>query len=276
MATSIWTGTISFGLVSIPVKLFSATTSHDISFNLLHEECGSRIQLQNYCPVCERVVQRSELVKGYQYEKDRYITVDEEDLKTVRPESSSNLEIIQFTDISEIDPIYFEKTYYLGADRNSEKTFALLGKAMEETKKCAIGKLVMRSHEYLALIRPGMEGLVLHMMLYPDEVRENENKIPDDVKLRDKELVLAKELIENLTESFEPEEFKSDYVEAVQEMLEAKIKGRKLTIVKPKAKPKVSDLMEALQMSVKQARLKKPTGRAEEDKRAVAGLKKIK
>jgi len=232
--------------------------------------------LQNYCPVCERVVQRSELVKGYQHEKDRYIIVDEEDLKAVRPESSSNLEIIQFTDIGEIDPIYFDRTYYLGPDRNSEKTFALLGKAMDETKKCAIGRLIMRNHEYLALVRPGMEGLVLHLMLYPDEVRENEYKIPDDVKLRDKELVLAKELIENLTESFEPEEFKSDYVEAVQEMLEAKIKGRKLTIVKPKAKPKVSDLMEALQLSVKQARMKRPSERAEEDKRAVASLKKIK
>jgi DNA end-binding protein Ku len=276
MATSIWTGTITFGLVSIPVKLFGATTSHDVSFNLLHGECGNRINLQNYCPHCERVVQRSELVKGYQYEKDRYVTVDEDDLKTVRPESSSNMEILQFININEVDPIYFERTYYLGPDRNSEKTFGLLAKAMEETQRAAIGKLVMRNHEYLALVRPGMGGLLLHLMLYADEIRENENEISDDLKIKDKELVLAKELIENLTENFDPQEFKSDYTEAMEEMLESKIKGRKLTIVKPKAKPKVTDLMEALQLSVKQARMKRPTGRAEEEKRAVGSLKKIK
>ena len=155
MATAVWTGTITFGLVSIPVKLFTATTSHDISFNLLHGECKHRINLQNYCPHCERVVERSELVKGYQYEKDKYVVIDEEDLKSVKPESSSALDIVQFIDAKEVDPIYFDKTYYLGPDKGSEKAFALLAKGMEETKKAAIGKFVMRNHEYLTLIRPG-------------------------------------------------------------------------------------------------------------------------
>jgi DNA end-binding protein Ku len=272
MATSIWTGTVSFGLVSIPVKLFSATSSHDVSFNLLHGECKTRINLQNYCPTCERVVQRSELIKGYQYEKDRYVTIDEEDLNSVRPESSSNLELVQFIKISEVDPIYFEKTYYLGPDKNSEKTFALLTRAMEETKRAAIGKLVMRNHEYLTLIRPGMKGLLLHLMLYADEIRENDNQVSEDLSLRDKEVDLARELIENLTEPFEPDQFKNDYVVAVEEMIESKIEGRKLTIVKPKAKPKVTDLMEALQLSVKQAKMKKPSSRIEEEKQP---LKKV-
>jgi DNA end-binding protein Ku len=277
MATSLWTGTVSFGLVSIPVKLFSATSSHDVSFNLLHRDCRGRINLQNYCPQCERVVERSELIKGYQYEKDTYVTIEDEDIQSVKPESSSNLDIVQFIQLNEVDPIYFERSYYLGPDRGSTKTFALLTKAMEETQRAAIGKLVMRSHEYLALIRPGMNGLIVHLMLYADEIRENENQVGEDLELRSKEVLLAKELIENLTEPFEPDHFKNDYVTALETMIESKIKGRTLKIVQPKEKPKVHDLMEALQLSVKQARMKKPSLRAEEEKSAsVRGLKKIK
>jgi DNA end-binding protein Ku len=278
MATSIWSGTISFGLVSIPVKLFAATTSHDISFNLLHQDCNHRIQLQNYCPTCERVVERAELIKGYQYEKDQYVTIQEQDIQSVRPESSSNLDIVQFIHLQEVDPIYYERTYYLGADKGSRKTFGLLAKAMEETQRAAIGKLVMRNHEYLALIRPGMKGLIVHLMLYADEIRENENQVDEDLELRSKELNLAKELIENLTEAFQPDQFKNEYVNALEEMIESKLKGRTLTIVQPKAKPKVQDLMEALQLSVKQTRMKKPALRAANDEKAavIRSLKKIK
>lgn len=278
MATSIWTGTVSFGLVSIPVKVFSATSSHDISFNLLHNKCKGRINLQNWCPQCEEVVPRSDLIKGYQYEKDTYVTVEEEDLSSVRPESSSNMDILQFIEIAEVDPVYFEKTYYLGPDKGSKKTFALLTRAMEQTKRAAIGKLVMRNHEYLALIRPGMKGLVMHLMLYADEIRENENIVTDDTDLKDKEVQLARELINNLTEPFDPSQIKSDYVAAMEEMLESKIKGRKLTVVTPKEKPKVIDLMEALQMSVKQTRMKRPSERADEEEkeRPVQKLKKVK
>jgi DNA end-binding protein Ku len=277
MATSLWTGTVSFGLVSIPVKLFAATTSHDVSFNLLHRDCRGRINLQNFCPQCQRVVERSELIKGYQYEKDTYVTIDEQDIQSVKPESSSNLDIVQFIHLNEVDPIYFERSYYLGPDRGSKKTFGLLTKAMEETQRAAIGKLVMRSHEYLALIRPGMNGLIVHLMLYADEIRENENQVDEDLEVRSKEVLLAKELIENLTEPFQADQFKNEYVSALETMIESKIKGRTLTIVQPKEKPKVHDLMEALQLSVKQARLKKPSVRADQEKTAnVRGLKKIK
>ncbi|HSP07163.1 MAG TPA: Ku protein [Acidobacteriota bacterium] len=278
MATSIWTGTVIFGLVSIPVKVFSATTSHDVSFNLLHNKCRGRINLQNWCPQCEEVVPRSDLIKGYQYEKDTYVTVEEEDLASVRPESSSNMDILQFIEIGEVDPIYFEKTYYLGPDKGSKKTFALLTRAMEQTKRAAIGKLVMRNHEYLALIRPGMKGLVMHLMLYADEIRENENIVTEDTDLKDKEVQLARELINNLTEPFDASQIKSDYVAAMEEMLESKIKGRQLTVVKPKEKTKVIDLMEALQMSVKQSRMKRPADRADEEEkeRPVQKLKKVK
>ena len=266
LATSVWTGTITFGLVSIPVKLYTATTSHNLSFNLLHNECRGRINLQNYCPQCERVVQRSELVKGYQYEKDQYVIVSEEDLDAIKPESSSSMEITQFIQMKEVDPIYYDKTYYLGPDRGNEKTFALLTKAMEETQRAAIGKMTMRGHEYLALIRPGMDGLIVHFMLYSDEIRENENRVSRDLEVRPKELQLAKQLVENLSEPFQPENFKDNYVEQVEAMIDSKLKGHKLTIIQPKAKPKVGDLMEALQKSVeasrKPAATKKPAARA--------------
>lgn len=265
MATSVWTGIVSFGLVSIPVKLFSATTSHDVSFNLLHVDCKGRINLQNYCPQCERVVERSELIKGYQYEKDLYAIVTEEDLQSVKPDSSSTMDILQFTELRNVDPIFFDKTYYLGPDKGSEKPFALLTTAMEETGRAAIGKMVMRNHEYLVLIRPAMEGLVAQFMLYKDEIRENENKVNRDLDLRSKEIDLAKQLVENLTEDFKPDDFKDDYVTKMEEMLEAKIQGRKLTVVKPASKPKVIDLMEALQKSVQLS--KKPAARAPQENR---------
>lgn len=263
MATAVWTGTVSFGLVSIPVKLYTATSSHNISFNLLHEECKGRINLQNYCPQCERVVQRSELVKGYQYEKNQYVIVDEEDLRQARPESSVNLEIEQFIQVSEVDPIYFEKTYYLGPDRSSDKAFGLLARAMEDTNRAAIGKLVMRNHEYLALIRPGMKGLLVHFMLYADEIRKNEHEITSETKFRSKELDLAKQLVDSLSEPFEAERYRDEYTEKVEELIRMKMEGRTLTIVAPKARPKVVDLMEALQKSVEQARMKRPPARAE-------------
>jgi DNA end-binding protein Ku len=263
MATSVWPGTISFGLVSIPVKLYTATTSHDISFNLLHNECQGRINLQNYCPQCERVVERSELIKGYQYEKGQYAIINDEDLQSVKPESSSMLDIVKFIDITEVDPIYFERTYYVGADKGSEKAFTLLAKAMEQMGKAAVGRLVMRNHEYLVLIRPGMEGLLVQTMLYADEIRENEFKLSKDMDVRPKELDLAKQLVDSLSESFDIEEFKNDYVAKVEEMLEAKIHGRKLTVVKPTQKPKVLDLMDALQKSVQIARAGKPVSAPE-------------
>lgn len=274
MATSVWTGTITFGLVSIPVRLFSSTSSHDISFNLLHNDCKGRIQLQNYCPACEKVVERSQLVKGYQYEKERYVVVEDEDIKSVRPEASSSLEILQFITASEVDPIYYEKSYYLSPNDGSEKPFALLTRAMEETGRAAVGKLVMRNHEYLALVRPNQthDGLIVHFMLHADEIRDNENRISKDLQLKAKELDLAKQLVENLTEPFDIAQFPDEFVGKVQEMLDAKISGRTLQIVSPKSKPKALDLMEALKKSVEAT--KKGAARAVVEERPA--LKKVK
>jgi DNA end-binding protein Ku len=195
-------------------------------------------------------------------------------MQSVKPESSSLLEIVQFSALQEIDPIYFDRTYYVGADKGSEKAFALLTRGMEETGRAAVGKLIMRNHEYLVVIRPSMEGLLVQTMLYADEIRANEFKVSRDMPLRDKELDLARQLIDNLTEAFDVNTFTNDYISRLEEMLEAKVHGRKLTVVKPSAKPKVLDLMEALQKSVQIARENRPMARADEKARSGQKLRK--
>jgi DNA end-binding protein Ku len=252
MAATVWTGRITFGLVSIPVKLYTATTSHDLSFNLLHEKDKSRIKMQYFCPEDEKVVDRSELVKGYEYEKNQYVILEEDELDRIKPESSSNLDIQAFIKVSEVDPIYFERTYYLGpSEESTEKTFSLLATAMEKTGRAAIGKLLMREHEYLALIRPAMGGLVLDLMHYEDEVKENQHRVRNGKQIRQKELELAEQLIENLSEKLDLSKFKDEYQERLQQLIDAKIEGRTLKIVRPKKKPQVTDLLTALERSVR-------------------------
>ena len=260
MAATVWTGRITFGLVSIPVKLYTATTSHDLSFNLLHEKDKSRIKMQYYCPEDEKVVERSELVKGYEYEKNQYVILEEDELDRIKPESSSNLDIQAFIQVSEVDPIYFERTYYLGpSEEATEKTFSLLATAMEKTGRAAIGKLLMREHEYLALIRPALGGLVLDLMHYEDEVKENQHRVRNGKQIRQKELELAEQLIENLSEKFDPSKFKDEYQERLQQLIDAKLEGRKLKIIRPKKRPQVTDLLTALERSVRATQTAKGT-----------------
>src|ERR1041384_5791699 len=257
MAATIWNGRITFGLVSIPVKLVTSTRDHDISFHYLHRKDLSRIKMQYICANDEEVVERSELVKGYEYKKNEYIVVEPEELERIQPESSSNLDIQQFIDLAEVDPVYYERSYYVvpGAE-GTEKTFSLLATAMKNKNRAAIGKLLMRDHEYLALIRPSNGGLVLETMHYEDEIKENpastENK-----KIRDKEMDLAEQIVDNLTEPFDPGKYKDEYTERVQELLDAKIKGEKVRFFKPRPKKTVSNLLTALQKSVEQTQKSK-------------------
>jgi DNA end-binding protein Ku len=264
MAATIWNGRITFGLVSVPVKLFRAVESHDLHFNLLHESCRNRIRLQYFCPHHDTTVERSELVKGFEYEKGKYVLIEDEEVERIEPDSSTNLDIEQFIDLSEVDPIYFEKTYYVGpAEEGTEKTFALLASAMHKKGRAGIGKLFMRDREYLALVRPAMGGLVLQLLHYEDEIRKNVHKVDED-KVRGKELELAELLIDNLTEEFHPERYKNEFIERMEELIESKIKGRKLTVYRSKPKPVVTDLMKALEQSLKQTSgSKKPAARAD-------------
>jgi DNA end-binding protein Ku len=262
MAATIWNGRITFGLVSVPVKLFRAVEAHDIHFNLLHAPDKSRIKLQYYCPNDDEVVERSELVHGYEYEKGKYVIIEDEEIEQIAPQSSSSLDIEEFIDLKEVDPIYFERTYYVGpSEAGTEKTFALLAKAMEKKGRAGVGKMFMRDHEYLALVRPAMGGLVLELLNYEDEIRKNEFTVSEK-DVRQKELELAELLIENLTGEWQPEQYKNEYIERLQELIEAKVEGRKLTVHRTKPKPVVTDLMKALEQSLRQTGGKKPQARA--------------
>ena len=264
MAATIWNGRITFGLVSVPVKLYRAVESHDLHFNLLHESCRNRIRLQYYCPHHEKTVERSELVRGFEYEKGKYVIIEEEELEQIEPESSTNLDIEQFIDLTEVDPIYFEKTYYVGpGDEGTEKTLSLLVTAMRNKGRAGIGKLFMRDREYLALVRPAMDGLVLQLLHYSDEIRENQFTVDGGDKIKRKELELAELLVENLTEAYDPDRYKNEFIKRLEELVESKVEGRKLKVYRTKAKPVVTDLMKALEQSLKQTGgAKRPATRA--------------
>src|SRR5438093_7854258 len=189
-------GTISFGLVSIPVKLYTAAASQSVSFNLLHAKCGSRIKLQNFCPVCNEVVDRAELTRGYEFAKDQYVRVADEELKALEGEASKIIDIAEFVPLADVDPIYFEKTYYLGPDKGGEKPYRLLSDAMEKAGQVALARYVMRGKESLVLVRAAQGGLMLHTMYFADEVRDfGEIDKGASAKIRDGERDLALQLI---------------------------------------------------------------------------------
>lgn len=259
MPTSVWTGRITFGLVSVPIRLYPTTKSHDIHFHLLHEKDMSRVGIQYYCKKDEETVSRSELVKGYEYKKGEFIIIEPEELEAIEPESSSNLEIQQFIDMAEVDPIYYENSYYAAADEGSEKTYALLLDAMRKKNRAAIGKLLMRDREYLTLIRPTDRGLVLETMYFEDEIRSAPQKAPKEQKTKTKEKELAELLVDNLTEPFRPDEFKDEYQERVEALIEAKVKGHKVKTFRKKPVKTVPNILEALEKSLKQVQKNKKT-----------------
>jgi DNA end-binding protein Ku len=246
-------GTISFGLVSIPIKLYTAAGSANVAFNLLHAKCGSRIKQQTFCPVCNETVERSALVRGYEFSKDQYVRVTDEELKALEGEASKMIDIAEFVPLAKVDPIYFEKTYYLGADKGGEKPYRLLADAMEKSGQVALATFVMRGKESLVLIRAAQGGLMLHTMYFADEVRAfTEVDKGESAKIKDGELDLAIKLIDGLAaEDFDPERYRDAYRERVMEMLNKKAEGQELTAAPAPAKRRqVIDLMEALKESL--------------------------
>ena len=266
-AHSIGSGTISFGLVSIPVKLYPAASSQSVSFNLLHAKCGNRIKQQRFCQVCNEVVERDDLVRGYEFAKDQYVRVTDEELKALEGEASQAIEISEFVPLSKVDPIYFERTYYLGADKGGEKAYRLLADAMNKAGKVALAKFVMRGKESLVLVRSAQNGLMMHSMYFADEVR-NFEEIPkgESAKVNDAETNLAIRLIAELSnEEFNPEEFEDEYRQRVLELVNKKAEGKEITIAEPQARrAQVIDLMAALKESLdkKIPKEKKPAVRA--------------
>jgi DNA end-binding protein Ku len=245
--------TVSFGLVSIPVKLFSATeASHAISFNLLHRECGSRLKQQYLCIKEEVPVPREDMVKGYEFAKDQYVRFTPEELKAVEEAGTHSAEIAEFVPIASIDPVYFDKAYYLAPDKGGAKPYALFARALRESKRCAIGRWGARGKQYIVMIRPVEEGLVMQQLLYAGEVRAiKEIDIPKG-EVKDAELKLAQQLIEQQSsDAFDPSPYVDDVRTRIEAVIQKKVEGQEITMAEePEGGAQVIDLMEALRASL--------------------------
>ncbi len=254
---SMWKGAISFGLVTIPVSVFPATEERSLKFNQLHDADGGRIKYKRVCAVDGEEVEFDHIVKGYEYEKDRYVVLTEDDFDAVPLESSRAIDIVQFVDLSDIDPVLFKKSYYLIPDETGAKAYALLRRAMSRDGKVGIAKVSFRDKEHLAALRFKDNVFVLETMYWPDEIRAADFEVLDqDSRVRENEVEMARSLIENLTADWNPEEFRDEYREALFSIVEKKIAGEEIEIVEHKAPAKVVDLMEALKASVEAAKKK--------------------
>ena len=251
MASTVWKGHLTFGLVSLPVKLVSAARSESVSFNQLHATDHSRVRQVLYCQAEDKPVARNELVKGYEYEKDKYVVVDEEDIKKAAPPSSKTMEILEFVKSDRVDPVYFESSYYIAPDDAGEKPYALLFEALKRSGFVGIAKIAMHNREHIVILRPGQRGLLLHTMYYEDEVRKTEEFRTDSSLIKDKELELAMTLIGSLAAEFEPVKYKDSYRENLMAMVQAKVQGRQV-VQAPATQhlAPVIDIMEALKASL--------------------------
>ncbi|MDD2619555.1 MAG: Ku protein [Syntrophomonadaceae bacterium] len=253
---TLWKGAVSFGLVNIPVSMYTATQSKDLKFNYLHGKCMSPIKYQKYCPRCDKEINSDEIVRGYEYAKGNYVVINEEDLERIPHENTKTIDILDFVSLSQVDPVYFDKTYYLEPSPGGEKAYALIVEAMKKTKKIAIAKVLIRSKESLAALRVKDGYLLMETIFYPDEIRSPASLGSgiDRSKLHDNELKMAVSLIENLSTDFEPASYQDNYRQALWQIIEAKISGQEIVAPEPiAATGKVVDLMEALKASVKLA-----------------------
>jgi DNA end-binding protein Ku len=258
MAASVWSGYLTFGLISMPVKLFSGPRSSGISFNMLHRDDLSRLKQQYVCLADGKVVERSDIVKGYEFRKDEYVVIEPEEIKKIEPQTAKTMEILEFVKTSEVDPVYFESSYYMIPDEAGRRPYALLTKAMEESEYVAIAKLTMHNREYTVFLRPHEGGMMLHTMYYKDEVREVEGFGAPDVELKDAEVKVAHQLIEALATEWDPEKYHDTFQDNLKNLIQTKLEGGKIAEVeKPKKLAPVVDLMSALKQSLAEMEGKK-------------------
>lgn len=242
-------------MVAIPVKLFSATTSNDVSFNQLHKDCNSRVKYQKWCPVHEKEVSGDEIVKGYEYAKGRYVILEEEDFEKLPVASKHTINVERFVQLKDIDPVFFDKSYYLEPDDAGIKPYTLFMKSLEEKQMVGIGEIALRQREHLCALRPVNGVLILETLFYADEVKVDISRNLPDVNLTEQEMTMANTLVDMLKGEFKPEDYKDDYRTVMMSMIEAKMQGQE--VVEAAAAPtetKVIDLMEALKQSVEAAR----------------------
>jgi DNA end-binding protein Ku len=254
MAASVWKGHLTFGLVTVPIRLFSAARSETISFNLLHKDDHSRIRQVTYCQAEDKPIGRNETVKGYEYEKDHYVVIDDEDIKKVAPKTAKVMEILEFVKSDQVDPIYLESSYYVAPDEGGEKAYALLFEALKQSQYYALAKVAMHNREHIIVLRPGAKGILSHTMYYQDEIRQVDEFRTDTSLVKEKELAMAKMLISSLEADFEPQKYHDAYRANLQQMIEAKIEGKKVVETPTPQVAPVIDIMEALKKSLAEKR----------------------
>ncbi|MGA8109827.1 MAG: Ku protein [Acidobacteriaceae bacterium] len=271
MASTVWKGYISFGLISVPIRLFVAAREHHISFNQVHEVCGTRIRQQLFCPHCERVVERSEIAKGYPVDKEHFVLVSNEELKTLEAQSSETLEIVQFVKLPDVDPLYYQTSYFSVAEDPGRRAYSLIHKGMQDLNVGAIAKITLHQREQIVMIRPFEKGLVLHTLYYPEEIRAvAEFDDQPEVSVQKAEVELAEQFMKQLTGEFHPENFTDEYEGRVEQLIESKQGEAAAPEKQTKRKlAPVIDLMDALRKSMEQQEEAAPPKK--EPQRAAAG-----
>jgi DNA end-binding protein Ku len=260
-ARSLATGTLSFGLVTVPIRMYTANeTSAGVSFNMLHAGCGSRLRQQYICPVHDVVVPREDRVRGFQFAKDQYVTFTDEEIKSLAEEPNRAIEITEFVQLAQVDPLYFDNAYYLGPDRGGEKAYKLLAEAMRQTGRAAVAKWAAHGKSYSVLLRPVKHGLIMQVLHTADEIKPFEEVPVGDAQVREAELKLAVQLIEQIsTDEFQPAVIEDEVRKRVQAAIEKKLEGQEVTALAPEApRAQVIDLMEALKASL----AARPSGKA--------------
>ena len=255
MAASTWKGFLSFGLISIPIRLSPAARTERISFNQLHKVCHTRLKQPLFCPTCNRMVERNEVEKGYEYQKDQYLLFTEEELENIEPESARTMEILEFVKIDEIDPLYFDASYYVAPEDAGARAYHLLLEAMQKSGYAGIAKVTMHSRENIVIIRAADKGLTLHTMFYSNEIRSAaEFGNTDKSELKEQERTMAVQLIENLSAPFQPEKYHDTYQEGLKTLIAAKAEGQDVVAPPHISQPAAVDLMAALKQSLSETK----------------------
>jgi DNA end-binding protein Ku len=278
MAASVWSGYLTFGLISLPVRLFSGARSTSISFNMLHRNDLQRVKQQLVCSADGQVIERSDTVKGYEFRKGEYIVIEPEEIKKIEPKTAKTMEILEFVKTDDVDPVFFESSYYMIPEEAGRRPYALLTKALEESKYVAIAKLTMHNREYTVFLRPHEGGMMLHTMYYSEEVRKVEGFGAPDVELKDAEVKIAHQLIDALAADWDPEKYHDEFQENLKKLIETKLEGGTVAEVeKPKKLAPVVDLMSALKQSLAEMEgRKKPAASTEGSREPAAPPKKSK
>ncbi len=278
---TVWKGSISFGLVNIPVKMFTATEDKDIRFKYIHRECHTPVKYKKTCPSCNKDVQPEDIVKGYEYEPGRFVILTEEDFESIEVKSEKTVEILDFVKLEEVDPVYFDKTYFLGPQETGGKAYTLLREALSGKQRIAVAKITIRDRESLAVIRVYRNVLVLETIFYPDEVRDSKQVpgVPENLQTSKAELDMATQLIDNLTTEFNPDKYSDTYRERLLEKINAKVEGKDFVVKKETDKENIVSLMEALKQSIQMSKGNRDQSDAvEEDttkgKKAASGTRK--